>query len=169
MTTLIQIFLAFLAIGIGGSVNAQSTTSSFAGLRTSLFTYSYNGSELLVTLRVENTSDSDVAIAAYPANRPLNSPVVQFHARRVRSGFGWIRISGLSFGESADEWTIIRPGGSVPVTYSGGCGYCDLEFPVQVTTEFKLYKFDNRSPQRVPVLISVGKEMQPVSPLPERR
>lgn len=148
----------FVACCVVGSV-ALAQQLSFDGLQVSVVNYRWSD-RFYITLALRNVTEEsgaprEIAVAAVKKGWTLGSsgrePVSE-----VTDGTGhfWFYpdVTGLSFGENADDWLRLRPGGSVPVTFSFYAGQGSrVGPPFHFTTELKLYKYDNRPAQRVPV------------------
>ena len=168
------------AVLMAAGMTAVGQQQTFDGLKVSVISWRWSsGAKLFIELRLENiTSESgraqQIAVAYQPhSDRPCDDtgPVASM---TDGAGNNWwsVTVSGLSCGSNADNWLNIRPGGSVPITYMfKGNQLHGVAPPFHLTAELKLFKFDNKKHQRVPISLGpmgAGPEQVPLYPTPYR-
>ncbi|MES2688563.1 MAG: hypothetical protein V4706_17210 [Pseudomonadota bacterium] len=142
---------AFITVAVALlQTSAFAQRHTFDNLAVSVYDWRASGSRFQITLSLQNISDQrgrpqEIAIASWP-----EAPVAA-----DSSGIQWLweqRGATLPTGKNADDWVILRPGGSIPVTYMFERFLSsDHEPPFTFNHRFKLYNMDQRTPQIVPV------------------
>ena len=185
--------IVFLAAAVL-AVKSQAQFVSFEGLRVVFLGATWAGGDggqnlrnipsFVVRLRLENiTTESSnphqIAVAAVKVAPQINafergymsiaagvpSSVPKAEVTDAMGG-GWVptATSGLLYGENPNDWVILRPGGSTPVTIRFAKRN-DYAPPFYFTAELKLFKFDGRNHQVVPVQFGPI-EAEPQAPQP---
>lgn len=155
---IIQATLTCLLLASTSATFAQSI--SFDGLRVTLLNSRWSSEEafskFFVTLKLENTTTEGTsqALAVAAVLDGNNSYIGRPPKATLSEAIGAIclpvRVTGLRYGENADDWLVLRPGGSTAVTIEM-VGLGRIAPPFHFNAELKLYKFDNRAHQVVPI------------------
>jgi hypothetical protein len=172
-------FINLLVLAIvlfGFPTTSQAQSQDFDGLRISVHSIRAGqtggfSEPISATLRLENATGRNgvphqIAVAAvsgrggWCGDREVSASLREGNGQQTDRSC----ISGLSFGKDEDDWLIIRPGGSVPVTIEFSLPqYNPVAPPFFITAELKLYHFDGRSAQKVPVFLG------PIGTAPPRK
>lgn len=151
----------WLLLLTGDGAIAQRMT--FQSLAISVYDWRAAGDTFQITLTLTNISDAsslphEIGVASVP-----DSPVAQDFTNQT-----WYFQGGgavLPTGRNADEWVVLRPGGSIPVTYRFRSYGSRHEPPFTFSHRLKLYNMDQRPPQVLPVFFGPLGQQRPQTPL----
>jgi hypothetical protein len=147
---------------------ANAQVQTFGSLSVGLVDWRASGGQFEITLRLENIS--------IQSGRPHEIAVSANFTPQVSdfTDVGWYfdggNSMGLPLGRNADDWVVLRPGGSIPVVYRFRKNYNYHEPPIKFNARFRLYVFDNRTPQVIPVYLGpLGEPRRPPDLYPTPR
>jgi len=148
------LFPPYLCAQDSGRSRVDQVSQSFSGLRVTPFNVEVGGlggMEVRVVLKLENVtaergSAQEVAVAA--AGGGPSALTSQTARASLSSGTGDFYVVtetlGLPFGKNADDWLIIKPGGSVPVSFGFMKTDANIRGPFNFSAELVVFRFDKQ-------------------------
>lgn len=167
---LIPNLLIALALFLPGYVLAQSgsrdgsnrISQTFNGLRVTPFNIELTNGQIRVVLRFENVTGErgSEQIVAFAAKAGGSDGVADFWkmfpptavAELTDSSgntYSLAGTNGLRFARDSNDWVLLNPGGSVPITYSFHSGNASNRDSYNFSAELRLVWFDESGKQHL--------------------